>query len=752
MIALKSLLSPLTRPDVAEVVLRGGKRPVARVGSANEEIDGHALTGDDLLQILFSAGGSRHVETLGDKPAQWRTRVEGVGAVVVSAAMHGDVIEARFALRDAVPAATPPPPGNRQRASSIPPARGREGHGSRSGRPPPASSRGRAHDEAPKPPRAARATDAPPSTRRGRGRGEPPPRHEPPPPSASEIDLEIGASEIPSVPGPGLDAYERLGVDTPRTMPEAGYTRPDERSITPAPLARRSRPRTDVEVELAPPRGPLPTIPSTVDVAAAFELDEPALHAHDLAPHGDRAGEAQGAGPPAPYPDEPGGAPPLARRPGATPEPFAPSQRRPQPALEELAPKRTSSGRTTRPFARDPHTLVWQKLLRAARDVCATDLHLVAGRPPLYRIAGQIVAQGEVLDPLVVEDMILSRVPSRLAALFEAEGSCGFAIEDADLGRFRAAVSRHRAGIKASLRLVGLEIPTLAGLGLPETIGAVTRHRRGLVVIAGPAGHGKTATLAAIVGLLNRETTRHVVTIEDPIEHVHPRARALLSQREVGVHARSVEAALEAALRQDAEVIVVGELRDAATARAALAASELGHLVMATMCAQSATRAIDRLVDLFPPAERPHARASLAGSLELVVSQRLLPDAEGKRLVAAAEVLPAMGPLSTLIREEDRTYQIARLEQQSKHLGVVRLDDALSELVRAGRVTAAAALAVAEAPEEMEALLGVKRANAPPRGTFPVRPGEQRPPGGPAGSPSPEAKGFFDNIFRKKGG
>jgi twitching motility protein PilT len=777
MIALKSLLSSLSRPDVAEVVLRGGKRPVARVGSATEELDGQALTGDDLLQILFSAGGSRYVESLGDRPAQWRTRVEGVGAVVVSAAMIGDVIEARFALRDA-----PPQAASRQRAPSIPPVRGRagEGHGSKSARPPPVSARGRSHEEAPRARAPKAIVDAPPSTRRGRSHRasehpDPAPRAELHPrrgplPSAAEIDLEIGATEIPSVPGQRVDAFDFAAPDTPRTMPEAGFSRPEDSELTPIPASRKSRPKVEVDIAPPPPRASLPTIPSSMDVVAAFELDEPELHAPPApAPRAERPPVVVTEAPPAPA------APVAVTR--ALEEPFAPSQRRPLPAPDEPVPKRTSSGRTTRPFARDPHTLLWQRLLRAARDVRASDLHLVAGRPPLYRVAGQIVVQGDAMEPLQVEDMILSRLPSRVAPAFEAEGSCCFAIEDADLGRFRATVSRQRTGIKASLRIVGLEIPTLAGLGLPESIGAATRHRRGLIVIAGPAGHGKTATLAAIVGLLNRETTRHIVTIEDPIEHVHPRARALMSQREVGMHARSVDAALEAAGRQDADVIVVGELRDAATARAALAASELGHLVITTMCAQSATRTIDRLVDLFPPQERPQARASLAGSLELIVSQRLLPDAEGKRLVAAAEVLPAMGPLSTLIREEDRTYQIGRLEQQSKHLGVVRLDDALAELIRTGRTTAASALAVAEAPEEMEAIFGVKRANAPPRGTFPIRPGDPRPPvAGPPGasSPAPRAsdsspeappgtpgapgapgakeKGFFDNIFRKKGG
>jgi twitching motility protein PilT len=805
MIALKSLLSSLQRPEVAEVVLRGGRRPLVRVGGASEEIDAQAISGDDILAALFSSGGSRHLETLADKPAQWRTRIDGVGAVVISAAMHGDVIEARFALRDPLPQVTPAPQAQRGRASSIPPARARvgEGHGSKSLRPPPSNRRGAHHDDAAKPPKGHR--DAPPSTRRGRGPrgGEQADAHartEPPPPA--EVELDLGAGGIPSVPGPAMVPFEHPPPETPRTMPEAGYGRPEGRNPTPAvrsqrseprvemegypqrpapraptPAARPWEPRIDADVDLPPPRPPLPTIPSEIDVEAAFELDEPALGdprtpppaARPVAPAAPVAAQNLAPPPPPPRPEEPPhAAPHPAPEPAPALEPFAPSQRRPSQEIpqrrppEEPPPKRTTTGRTTRPFAREPHTALWQKLVRAARDVRASDLHVVAGRPALYRVAGHIVPDGDALDPLVVEDMILSRVPSRAAPALDAEGSCTFAIQDHDLGRLRVHVACHRGGVEASLRLVPTEIPTIAGLGLPDAVGAVTFHRRGLVLVAGPAGHGKTATVAAIVGQLNRDTTRHIVTIEDPIEHVHPRGRALLRQREIGVHARSVPAAIEAAVRGDADVVVVDGLRDVATARAVLVACDLGRLVIVAMNAPSAARAIDRIIDLFPPPDRPPARGALAAGLRLIVCQRLLPDAESKHLVAAAEVLPAMVPLAQVIREEDRTYQIARLEQNSKHLGVVRLDDALAELVRAGKTTAAAALAVAEAPEEMEAVLGVRRTNAPPRGTVPVRPDmgaldrppgratEPRPPGTPPDA-SPGGKGFFDNIFRKKG-
>jgi pilus retraction protein PilT len=238
-----------------------------------------------------------------------------------------------------------------------------------------------------------------------------------------------------------------------------------------------------------------------------------------------------------------------------------------------------------------------------------------------------------------------------------------------------------------------------------------------------------------------------VITVEDPVEHVHPRKRAMLSQREVGTHTKSFQAALKAALREDPDVIVVGELRDTETVRIALTASETGHLVMGTMSTPSAARAIDRLIDLFPPADQPQVRTTLAGGLRLIVGQRLLPDVQGRGMVAAAELLPGVVPLWNLIRD-GRTFQIPSLQQRGKELGVVRLDDSLRDLVRAGRTTAQNAVAVAEAPEELELTLGLRK---PSGGTMvrPQAPAPAPPPRPAAPEPAP-SKGIFD--FFKKGG
>jgi twitching motility protein PilT len=340
------------------------------------------------------------------------------------------------------------------------------------------------------------------------------------------------------------------------------------------------------------------------------------------------------------------------------------------------------------------------RLLAEAREKNASDLHVVATRPSLFRVAGELLPVGPPIDAGEAEEMLLAIIPRRLRPTFDHDGSCDFAIAHAKHGRFRVNVSRQRTGLKASLRLIGFEIPTLESLGLPAAIGNATHHHQGLIVLTGPTGHGKTSTLAALVNLLNSETTHHIITVEDPVEYVHPRKKALVSQREVGTQTRSFASALKASLREDPDVIVVGELRDTETVRMALAASETGHLVIATMNTPSAAKTIDRLIDLFPPGDQPQVRMGLAGGLRLIVSQRLVRGVDGSRVVAAAEVLPGSIALWNLIRE-NKTYQIPSLQQRGKALGIVRLDDSLSELVKAGKVTLDEARLYAEGPDEL---------------------------------------------------
>jgi twitching motility protein PilT len=339
-------------------------------------------------------------------------------------------------------------------------------------------------------------------------------------------------------------------------------------------------------------------------------------------------------------------------------------------------------------------------LLAGARSAGASDLHLVAGRPPLLRVAGELLPRGATLEPATVEAMLMPLVPERLAQVLAEQGSCDFAIERGASGRFRVNVGRQRTGLKACFRLVPPAVPTLESLGLPPEIEKATHHHQGLVIVTGPTGHGKTCTLAAIVDIINRTKTHHIITVEDPVEVIHPRKKAMISQREIGSHTRSFAAALKASLREDPDVIVVGELRDTETVRMALAASETGHLVLGTMNTPSAAKTIDRLIDLFPPGDQAQVRITLAGGLHLVVSQRLLPRADGRGMVAAVELLPGSVALWSLIRDS-KTFQIPSLQQRGRGFGILRLDESLAELVRAGKVAREAALAVAEAPGKL---------------------------------------------------
>jgi twitching motility protein PilT len=380
-----------------------------------------------------------------------------------------------------------------------------------------------------------------------------------------------------------------------------------------------------------------------------------------------------------------------------------------------------------------------EDLLRSARDANASDLHVVADRPPLLRIAGELVPRGAPLAASVVERFVMPIVPARCRRALEEHGACDFALEAPAVGRFRVNVTRQRTGLKACMRLIPAEIPTLASLGLPEDIKKATHHHQGLIVITGPTGHGKTSTLAAIVDVINSETTHHIITVEDPVEYVHPRKRAMMTQREVGTHTLSFANALKASLREDPDVIVCGELRDTETVRTALAASETGHLVLGTMNTPSAAKTIDRLVDLFSPAEQQQVRLTLGGGLRLIVSQRLLPTTDGRAMCAAAELLPGSVALWALIRD-NKTFQIPSLQQRGKGFGIIRIDDSLADLVRTGRTTREAALAVAESPDELEAMLEG-------RGHAPLAAAQQQ--------PKPQAQGILGRagaMFGKRGG
>ena len=355
-------------------------------------------------------------------------------------------------------------------------------------------------------------------------------------------------------------------------------------------------------------------------------------------------------------------------------------------------------------------------LLERAVDRGASDLHVSANRPLSIRVLGDLAPLDPGGKPLSAAeaDALLSPLlaPAQQQQLQQV-GYVDFALEaPGGGGRLRANVSKFQGGLKGTFRIARKEPPTLEELGLPKELGKLVHHHQGLVVIAGPSGHGKTTTLAALVDQINASRPFHIITVEDPIEIVYPRRAAVVSQREVGPHTRSFAAALKGSLREDPDVIVIGELRDRETVEIALTAAETGHLVIATMSTPSAAKTIDRLVDMFPPADQAQVRASIAGALRAIVAQRLLPGAAGKGIHAAVEVLTGILALSAMIRE-DKLFQLPNLMQRGKAFGMIRFDDSLLELVKANKVTLDTALAAAENKKELAAAFGRSTASIP---------------------------------------
>ncbi len=331
--------------------------------------------------------------------------------------------------------------------------------------------------------------------------------------------------------------------------------------------------------------------------------------------------------------------------------------------------------------------------LRAARELGAAALVLQAGSVPYLRVAGEVVR----FDAPPLDAQRAEAYAAETCALGGvARGvDLDFCIEPAGLGRFRVNVHHHARGAALAAKVVARDVPYLADLGLPEELYELTAYRQGLVLVTGPGNCGKSTTLAALVGHVNRTRAEHVVTIEDPIEIVFASERALVTQREVGPHTRTFDGALRAALREDPDVVLVSELRDLETIRTALIAAETGHLVMGTLHTRDAVSTLNRVFDLFPARERTQVRAMLAGTLRAVVSQVLLPRRGGGRRVCAYEILRVTPAVATHIRD-GRTHQLASLLQTGRRHGMLDLDACLGQLVSAGAIDVESARAAAK--------------------------------------------------------
>jgi twitching motility protein PilT len=332
----------------------------------------------------------------------------------------------------------------------------------------------------------------------------------------------------------------------------------------------------------------------------------------------------------------------------------------------------------------------------------ASDIHVRSGAPVEIRLHGRLEPfEGLTFSASEIEAMLLEVLTEEQRKHFLETSDLDFSYDLPNVGRFRANLCRQHRGVDGTFRAIPTAIPSLGALGLPSSVPALTKHHQGLVLITGPAGQGKSTTIAALVDLVNTEKALHVITVEDPIEFVHPIKRAIVNQREVGRHTLSFANALRAALREDPDVIVVGEMRDLETISLAITAAETGHLVFGTLMTMSASQTIDRILDSFPAGQQAQIRTMLSESLKGIVSQQLVPTVEGNGRVLACEVLLGTPAVGNLIRER-KTFQLPSVMQTGRNLGMQRMDDSLAELVQAGRITPEKAMQYAHDPKAFD--------------------------------------------------
>ena len=325
-------------------------------------------------------------------------------------------------------------------------------------------------------------------------------------------------------------------------------------------------------------------------------------------------------------------------------------------------------------------------LLERALACGASDLHLRAGSPPLMRLHGRLQPLPETDGQDGYEAALLAILTDNQRQIFEARSDLDFAYEIPHVGRFRVNLLRQHKGVGAVFRLLPSRLYTLEELGLPQVVYTLVRLEQGLVLVTGPTGSGKSTTLAAIIDHINQESDKHIVTIEDPLEFIHPNKKSLVTQREVGAHTLSFAAALRAVLREDPDIILLGELRDLETISLAITAAEIGHLVFGTLHTRTAASTVDRLIDVFPPEQQSQTRIMLAETLKGVIAQQLLVRADGHGRVVAVEILVGTTALANLIRES-KTHQIPSLIQTGRREGMQTMDQAILELLRSKQIT-----------------------------------------------------------------
>ncbi len=335
----------------------------------------------------------------------------------------------------------------------------------------------------------------------------------------------------------------------------------------------------------------------------------------------------------------------------------------------------------------------------------ASDLHLAAGLPPALRVRGEIErVKFKVLDSDDLRGMLYEIAPEQKIKMFEESGDIDFGYEIPGLARYRANFFMQRNGVAAVFREIPSAIMTADQLGLPPVVSKLATLPRGLVLVTGPTGSGKSTTLAAIVDVANRARKDHIITVEDPIEFVHQSQGCIVTHREVGVHTNSFSTALRGALREDPDVILVGEMRDLETISLAVEAASTGHLVFSTLHTSSAYKTVDRVIEVFPSQEQPLIRSTLADGLRAVIAQTLFKRIDRKGRVAALEILIANPAVRNLVRE-GKTHQIPSMIQTGKKYGMILLDDSIMDLFKKGIISAEDAYAKSNEKGRFRAML-----------------------------------------------
>lgn len=353
----------------------------------------------------------------------------------------------------------------------------------------------------------------------------------------------------------------------------------------------------------------------------------------------------------------------------------------------------------------DKVTLKIEPMLEQVIKLSASDLHIQAGVPPMLRVDGALkpIDDAPALTPEVLEQLVYSLLDDEQKEVLIKDKEVDFSFSFGNYGRFRVNAFHERGNLAAALRLIPSTLRTLEDLELPKVVGSFASYPRGLVLVTGPTGSGKSTTLAAILDKINTEQGKHILTIEDPIEYAHHSKKSIVVQREIHYDTYSFGSALRSSLRQDPDVVLIGEMRDLETIAAAVTIAETGHLVLATLHTNSAAQSIDRMIDVFPPHQQQQIRVQLAGILQAICSQRLVPKIGGGRVISS-EILIATGAVRNIIRE-GKTHQLDAVIQTGGEYGMQSMDKTLVSLIQAGQISYDEAKNVAVDLAELERLM-----------------------------------------------